>query len=465
VTLRTRLGVAGGIVLAVLVAVGVLLPRTVRASQVDEVDRQLRAAAGPAMGMASGLVPPRRDEPAPEGSPLSDLYVARLDAGARQVVAMPSATSGREPDAPGPGTDPGEPEVATVGSLTGSGSWRAMVLPAHDGSQVLVAVPLDRVDATARRTTVAILAAGVAVAVAMAAAGWWLLRLGLRPIAEVTEVADAIARGDRSRRVHGGAPGTEAHHLARAFNVMLDEQAATEAKLRQFVGDASHELRTPVAAIGGFADLWREGAVDPDQLDDIMRRIGQESARMRGLVEDLLLLARLDQGRALAREPVDLAALAADAVLDASATHPSRQVALHAPEPVEVEGDEARLRQVLANLLSNALVHTDAATTVEVRAERRGDVALLSVRDDGPGMAPDAAARAFDRFWRADRSRARTGSGLGLAIVRSIVAAHHGEVRLDTAVGTGTTVRVVLPAPDRSQETRNQPAGAAEVPA
>jgi two-component system OmpR family sensor kinase len=140
-------------------------------------------------------------------------------------------------------------------------------------------------------------------------------------------------------------------------------------------------------------------------------------------------------------------------------------VALHVPEPVEVEGDEARLRQVLANLLSNALVHTDAATTVEVRAERRGDVALLSVRDDGPGMAPDAAARAFDRFWRADRSRARTGSGLGLAIVRSIVAAHHGEVRLDTAVGTGTTVRVVLPAPDRSQETRNQPAGAAEVPA
>jgi two-component system OmpR family sensor kinase len=330
---------------------------------------------------------------------------------------------------------------------------------------------------------VAILIAAVAVVVAMGAAGWWLLRLGLRPIAEVTQVADAIAGGDRSRRVRGGAPGTEAHHLARAFNVMLDEQAATEVKLRQFVADASHELRTPVTAIGGFADLWRQGAVDPDQLDDVMRRIGQESARMRGLVEDLLLLARLDQGRALSLEPVDLAALAADAVLDASATHPSRQVSLHAPAPVLVQGDEARLRQVLANLLSNALTHTEPATTVAVRTERRGEAALLAVSDDGPGMTPDAASRAFDRFWRADpsRARARTGAGLGLAIVRSIVAAHQGEVRLDTAAGEGTTVRVVLPlaasasagdprmpgpgVPERSQETHNKRSNAPEVPA
>jgi two-component system OmpR family sensor kinase len=204
---------------------------------------------------------------------------------------------------------------------------------------------------------------------------------------------------------------------------------------------------------------------------------------MRGLVEDLLLLARLDQGRSLAVEPVDLAALAADAVLDASATHPSRQVTLHAPDPVLVEGDEARLRQVLANLLSNALVHTDATTSIEVRAELRGDAALVAVSDDGPGMAPEAAARAFDRFWRADptRARTRTGAGLGLAIVQGIVAAHHGEVRLDTAPGDGTTVRVVLPTTlaasspassgpgpalsDRSQETLNNRSKAPEVPA
>ena len=455
-TLRTRLGVAGGLVLAVLVAVGVLLPRTVRASQIDEVDRQLRSAVPIAVGMATGLGPPRRDDDRePSESTLSDLYVARIDQGDaddpddRQVRARPTATSGREPEMPAVNTDTGEPEVVTVRSIEGSGSWRAMLLELRDGSQALVAVPLDRVDATAQRTTVAILVAAVAVLAAMVAAAWWLLRLGLRPIAEVTQVADAIAGGDRSRRVRGGAPGTEAHHLARAFNVMLDEQAATEAKLRQFVADASHELRTPVSAIGGFADLWRQGAVDTDQLADVMRRIGQESARMRGLVEDLLLLARLDQGRALCVEPVDLAALAADAVLDASATHPSRQVSLHAPEPVLVRGDEARLRQVLANLLSNALVHTDATTSVEVRAARHGDAALLDVRDDGPGMQPDNAARAFDRFWRADpsRTRARTGAGLGLAIVQSIVAAHHGEVHLDTEPGAGTTVRVVLPLP------------------
>jgi two-component system OmpR family sensor kinase len=366
-----------------------------------------------------------------------------------------------------------------------------MLLQLPDGSQVLVAVPLDRVDAAARRTTAAILVAAVVVLLAIAVAGWWLLRLGLRPIAEVTQVAGAIARGDRSRRVRGGAPGTEAHHLARAFNVMLDEQAATEATLRQFVADASHELRTPVSAIGGFADLWRQGAVERGQLDDVMRRIGQESARLRGLVEDLLLLARLDQGRALCLEPVDLAALAADAVLDASATHPSRQVSLHAPEPVLVEGDEARLRQVLANLLSNALVHTDPTTAVDVRVEPRGDAALLVVGDDGPGMAPEAAARAFDRFWRGDparafdrfwrgdpaRARAGTGAGLGLAIVCSIVVAHHGEVRLDTAAGTGTAVRVVLPrstsasreprpgGSEREQETGNRRSDAPEVPA
>jgi two-component system OmpR family sensor kinase len=468
-TLRTRLGVAGGVVLAVLVAVGVLLPRTVRASQVDELDRQLRATTPIATRMASGLGPVRPGGPGPEESPLSDLYVARIDPDdpdQRDVLARPSATSGREPELATLSTDPLEPEVSTVGSVDGSGSWRAMTLPLPGGVQALVAMPLDRVDATAQRTTVAILVAAAAVLVAMGAAGWWLLRLGLRPIAEVTQVADAIARGDRSRRVRGGAPGTEAHHLARAFNVMLDEQAATEAKLRQFVADASHELRTPVSAIGGFADLWREGAVDDDQLDDVMRRIGQESARMRGLVEDLLLLARLDQGRALTAEPVDLAALAADAVLDASATHPSRQVTLHAPAPVVVEGDEARLRQVLANLMSNALVHTEAGTTVEVWAERRGDAALLAVSDNGPGMTPQAAAKAFDRFWRADPARPRAGAGLGLAIVQGIVAAHHGEVRLETAPGAGTTVRVVLAASsERPQETRNQRAGAPEVPA
>jgi two-component system OmpR family sensor kinase len=406
---------------------------------------------------------------------------------------------GREPALPAVSSGLDDPVVVTVASVEGDGQWRAMLLELINGDQVLVAVPLDRVDATAQRLTAAIAVAAAAVLLAMGAAGWWLLRLGLRPIAEVTEVADAISQGDRSRRVrerrrdgrrwwHRRRPAarpaawpagtfptgweadeglrrlaawrqryqaihrgerTEADQLARAINVMLDEQAATEMQLRQFVADASHELRTPVAAIRGFADLWRSGALGPDQLDDVMRRIGQESTRMRGLVEDLLLLARLDQGRVLEVEPVDLAALAADAVLDASATHPSRTVRVEAPGPAVVAGDEARLRQVVSNLVSNALVHTTPTTTVVIRTEpcRGGSTARLAVRDDGPGMDAAAAARAFDRFWRGDPSRPkRGGAGLGLSIVRSIVTAHHGDVFLSSIPGAGTTVEVRLPA-------------------
>jgi two-component system OmpR family sensor kinase len=540
--LRTRLGVAAGLVLVVLVAAGVLLPRSVRGAQIEQVDSQLRSALPGTMGLLPG--PERRGRPPdvaqaiePDGTPLtgdessatttvpeetgpvvltpggvgdgspspsptptdsdsddstdgeeqpqlfnttlSDIYVALIDDGARDVRLSSPVAEGREPALPTATSALGDPAMVTVESLEGDGEWRAMLLTMPTGDQVLVAVPLDRVDATAQRLTAAIVVAAAAVLLALVAAGWWLLRLGLRPIAEVTQVADAIAQGDRTRRVVGGASGrrfrrrsrgrgearTEADQLARAFNVMLDEQAATEMQLRQFVADASHELRTPVAAIRGFADLWRAGALGEDQLDDVMRRIGQESTRMRGLVEDLLLLARLDQGRVLAVEPVDLSALAADAVLDASATHPSRTVRLEAPSPTMVTGDEARLRQVVSNLVSNALVHTTATTTVVIRAEPcrsggDGDTARLAVSDDGPGMDAEASARAFDRFWRGDPGRARGGAGLGLSIVRSIVAAHHGDVVLDSTPGAGTTVEVVLPAAPRHAAPSPPPAEA-----
>ncbi len=571
--LRTRLGVAAGLVLAVLVAAGVLLPRTVRAAQIEQVDSQLRSALPGTVGLLPGperrgppptgsvtvqpnegtaddvvsdedspstTVPVPRgsgiiidpdagsgsgsgtgsgdgeddsdEQPSPFNTALSDIYVAGIDrradgteaAGERDVRLSSPVAEGREPALPTVSSGLDDPVVVTVGSVEGDGEWRAMLLELINGDQILVAVPLDRVDATAQRLTAAIGIAAAAVLLAMVAAGWWLLRLGLRPIAEVTQVADAITQGDRSRRVgearHGrrrrwrrrGPPApldddvldngsdrtlqmdwtpeegmrrlsawrrrqqaiqrgerTEADQLARAINVMLDEQAATETQLRQFVADASHELRTPVAAIRGFADLWRSGAIGPDQLDDVMRRIGQESTRMRGLVEDLLLLARLDQGRVLEVEPVDLAALAADAVLDASATHPSRTVRVDAPGPAVVTGDEARLRQVVSNLVSNALVHTTPTTTVVIRAVPgdSADAARLAVCDDGPGMDAEAAARAFDRFWRGDPSRhKRGGAGLGLSIVRSIVTAHHGDVALSTTPGAGTTVEVRLPA-------------------
>jgi two-component system OmpR family sensor kinase len=309
------------------------------------------------------------------------------------------------------------------------------------------------------RLSAAILVGRLVVLAAVVAAGWWVLRRALRPIAEVTRVADAIVAGDRSRRVAVNVPGTEAAHLAQALNLMLDQQQATEDRLRRFLADASHELRTPVAAIAGFADLYRQGAVEPGELDDVMRRIGQEAARMRCLVEDMLLLAQLDEGRPLDRVPVGVASLVADAVLDASASHPSRRLRVVGDTDGHVVGDDARLRQVLAILVTNALVHTKGEVTISLEAD--GDWAVIVVSDEGPGLGPEAVAHAFDRFWRGDAARERGGTGLGLAIARGIVQAHGGTVTLSSSPATGTWVRVVLPAAAELDEAVGGRAGPA----
>jgi two-component system, OmpR family, sensor kinase len=450
VTLRARLGIAVAVLLVVLLAIGILVPRAVHASLVEQLDSQLIAAARavpPAAPNGSGAFqPPFSNPPNRRGTEFSELYVAQLADGTRAVLVAPAAVSGRTPLLPNTASSTaGKLRVTTVASARGSGSWRAVLIRRDDGSRTLLALPLDRVESTYHRLIVAMVLGGFVVFLTLAAAAWWLLRLGLRPIAEVTDVADAIARGDRSRRMREGGGETEAAHLAHAFNVMLDEQQAQEDQLRQFVADASHELRTPVAAIRGFADLWRAGGIDEDEVGESMRRIGQESVRMCRLVEDLLLLARLDEGPLPALGPVDLVTLANDAAFDASATHPSRTVRVDGARSVVVTGDEARLRQLLANLVTNALVHTEPSTEVVIGVDSTGEYAVLSVADDGPGMAPEDAAHVFDRFWRADVARQRTGTGLGLAIVRGIAEAHDGDAKLETAPGRGTTVRVALP--------------------
>jgi two-component system OmpR family sensor kinase len=224
--------------------------------------------------------------------------------------------------------------------------------------------------------------------------------------------------------------------------------------LRQFVADASHELRTPVTTIRGYAELYRGGGLsDPDELTLAMRRTEQESIRMGSLVEDLLLLARLDQKPSLQAGAVDLGVLAVDAVSDARAVDPERPITASVAEGVAVDGDEGRLRQVVANLVGNALVHTPPGTPVRVRVDRDEGDARLEVHDDGPGMPETVSQRAFERFYRADpaRSRHAGGSGLGLSIVKAIVEAHHGEVAIASAPGAGTTVRVVLPLIGTSQ--------------
>jgi two-component system OmpR family sensor kinase len=286
--------------------------------------------------------------------------------------------------------------------------------------------------------------------------------------------AGAIAAGDLSQRVETADPHTEVGRLGMALNEMLGhierafgERAESEQRLRRFVADASHELRTPLTSIRGYAELFRRGAADrPEDLAKTMRRIEEEASRMGVLVDDLLLLARLDQGRPLERLPVDVTRITGDAVDDARAVDPQRPIT-YAPEgDVIVAGDEVRLRQVLGNLLQNALRHTPPGTPVHVRVADDGAEALIEVRDEGPGMDTDGAARAFERFWRSDPARPRGGTGLGLAIVAAIADAHGGRVTLDTTPGAGATFRVWLPrepAPPAEPPALDEPVPVAEL--
>jgi two-component system OmpR family sensor kinase len=342
---------------------------------------------------------------------------------------------------------------------------------------IMDANSLDDVDSAVHHLIWDEIVIGLTVLVLMAGVGYWIVRRSLRPLADVEHTAAAIAGGDLSRRVPHRDPRTEVGRLALSVNGMLSqiesafrvrrnsEQAAlaSEQRMRQFVTDASHELRTPLTSIRGFAELYRQGAAgNPEDLARLMRRIEDEAARMGLLVDDLLLLARLDQQRPLEREIVDLVVIGTDAVHDAHAVAPDRAIGLEVvpgPPPPEIVGDESRLRQVVGNLLTNALTHTPAGTPITVRVgsrvESTGLYAVIEVADQGPGLDEEASARVFERFFRADPSRNRSlgGTGLGLSIVAALVAAHAGRVELETAPGRGATFRVLLPAAPELSES------------
>lgn len=292
--------------------------------------------------------------------------------------------------------------------------------------------------------------------------GWWLVRAGLRPLADVKRTAVAIAEGELDRRVPADGAQTEVGEVARALNTMLgriegafSERDATEAELRRseehlrrFVADASHELRTPLAAVTAYAEMSdRVAREHPEDLGRVMGGIRSESARMGRLVEDLLLLARLDEGLPLERRPVELVALVGEAVAAARAVGPEWPVELRAERPVEVVGDAARLRQVVDNLLANVRAHTPAGTTATVTVASGDSQVLVEVADDGTGLAEEQAGRVFERFYRADPSRSRRhgGTGLGLGIVAAIVGAHRGLVEVVSAPAAGLAVAVRLP--------------------
>jgi two-component system OmpR family sensor kinase len=436
----------------IVVAAGYALLRTVETSQMQQLDHQLTAALP--IAIATSVQPrasPKVVQRQEVKANFSDFYVATLDRGRRSAVLAPEHVSGDIPRVPAvsPANQPSDLHPMTVESVSGAIRWRAVLIRRPGSAQdVLVAVSLASADATAARMREALWGALAAVGLVLVASGVWLERLGLRPINQVVNVADAITSGDRSRRLNSSARSsrTEAAQLARAFNVMLDELQADERRLRQFVADASHELRTPVATIRGVAELWGHGHLrQGPALDDALRRIGQESARIASLVEGLLLLARLDEEATLAQTPVDLVALVREVVFDSSAFHPSRQIDLEMDESLSVMGDQDALRRAVSNLVKNALVHTSSALPVTIRVRRTTRLAVLEIIDCGPGMDDAEASRAFDRFWRSDTSRSRPGTGLGLSIVSAIVAAHGGTVTLTSAPATGTNVRVELP--------------------
>ena len=371
------------------------------------------------------------------------------------------------PDVADPADLPDEP--TDLPDVDGGDGWRALAVPTAEGWTYVAAVPLNGVDDTVSRLLLINGAVGLTALGGVGLLSALAVRRSLRPLRDVERTAEAIAAGDLSVRVPPADPRTEVGSLATSFNVMVDrfesaysaqqrsevEARTSESRMRRFVADASHELRTPLTSIRGFAELFRQGAArDPGQLAQVMRRIEDEASRMGLLVEDLLLLARLDQSRPLRQEPVDLLTVAADVVHAAGAVHPTHAVRLDADTgeglPVVV-GDDARLHQVATNLVGNAVTHTPAGTRVDVRVQRRGSEVLLEVADDGPGMESEVAGRVFERFYRADASRTRTGptttgSGLGLSIVAAIVAAHGGSVDVDTAPGRGSRFAVRLPA-------------------
>jgi two-component system OmpR family sensor kinase len=360
------------------------------------------------------------------------------------------------------------PEDVDLSTL---GGYRVLGATNPDGDRVVVGLPLEPVAQTVRRLWLVEVLTFLPALLALAVLGAMLIRRELRPLERVSAAARRVSalplssgRVALDERVAVEDEGTEVGELAGAVNGMLghvatslEARAATEERLRRFVADASHELRRPLAAIRGYAELFRRaGDTHPDDLARAMARVEDEARRMGVLVDDLLLLARLDQGRPLRREPVDLALLAADAAADSQAAAPNQTVLLDIPpHPAFVTGDADRLRQVLANLLANARVHTPPGTTVQVCVEEADHEVVVSVTDDGPGLPAGLRERAFERFTRADDSRARDrgGSGLGLSIVAAVISAHDGRVSLDSRPGR-TRVDVRLPAADAAQPSR-----------
>jgi two-component system OmpR family sensor kinase len=458
VSLRGRL-VAG--VLALAAAGLILLAAVTYAEQrsflLDGVDRQVRSSQ-PVVDMlleGRGFDPggrhgggPHGGGPPPGEGPPPGTWVERRPPDSDTTGRFVGYETGGTLDLPD------SLPLGKIVTVSADGAdYRVLAQRDMRGDVNVVAVPLHSTSETLNRL---LIVEGLVIAGVLALLGvfaWIIVRVGLLPLDRMGHTAAAIAGGDLSHRVETTDPRTEVGRLGSSLNAMLDrleeafaEREASQGRLRAFIADASHELRTPLASIRGYAELYRMGAARSDaDVEKAMRRIEDEGARMGVLVEDLLTLARLDELRETPHVEVDMAKLARDAVDDTRATAPERDVSLHVERPATVLGDADQLRQVLANLLRNALVHTPAGTPIEVSVTPG---VRVEVRDHGPGLPTDDADALFERFWRAEggRERGKDGAGLGLAIVAGIVSAHGGSVSAENASGGGARFVVELPA-------------------
>ncbi|NEY34446.1 HAMP domain-containing protein [Streptomyces sp. PRKS01-65] len=498
-SLRTRLLCLSIALVAVgLLGTGLLVTTALRGYLQERVDDRL-ALTGQ---IAARLAPPPGTGTPPSVRALGvlgDTTVTYVDdtGAARRTFDASTAPPGGGPDLPRLDraavlAHAGRP--FTVPAHDGEHDWRVVALtqPAQvfppdrsaPGGSVAVATSLEEVDRTVTTTRNLSLTAGAALLAVLGVAGWFAVRSGLRPLTRIEETATAIASGDYSHRVPElAAPHTEVGRLTACLNQMLGRidtafraRAEAEARTRRFFADASHELRTPLVGIKGYTDLYRMGAMPTrEDVDKTMTRIAEESQRLTRLVEEMFLLARLDEdtGRAgadgtpaarapafgLDLAPMDLRTLAADALHDVRALDPTRPVTLTGPgggKPATAPAyaDEARLRQVVTNLIGNAVTHTPPGTPVRIGVGIAGPHAVLEVADQGPGLTATERDHVFDRFYRADDSRTRAtgGSGLGLAIAHALVTAHAGRITVDTAPAQGCTFRILLPLPDPPED-------------
>ncbi|MEV5537672.1 HAMP domain-containing sensor histidine kinase [Saccharopolyspora shandongensis] len=475
-TLRGRLVlVLVGALVVGLFLVGVTSTALLNRSLVERTDDRLAALSGP---WEHGLLEPPDPTRPPPGPALergelpTEFRVLIFDPGGSQigaVIGQPQSDQG------GPVLrDPQHGQaIKTVPDRAGGSDWRIRTVALPNGRYVVLALSLANVEATVRQLIVIELVVGAAVLLVLAVAAALTVRLSLRPLNRIEHTADAIAAGQLDRRVPDQDPRTETGRLGAALNTMLgrlvdalQQREHSELRLRRFVADAGHELRTPLTSIRGFAELYRRS--DQHREEDVrmmMRRIESEAVRMGGLVDDLLLLARLDRERTIDLVGVDVVPLVQDVVQDGRARDPERQIELRdGGRPLWVLADSPRLRQVLTNLVNNALMHTSPGSPVTVEVARGSagggalaaagaelpagtPVALISVTDTGPGIPPEHAPRIFDRFYRVDDGRHRDvgGTGLGLAITTAIAEAHNGRVELHVSPGGGSTFRLLLP--------------------